>query len=85
LIFLTVISGLITASMGFVVFGELAANAGHWDDLALVAASLVFLWSSVRILRDRAVEQVDQARRLDTLRRSLPGGRDSRCTDAGQA
>lgn len=83
-IFLTVISILVTAAMGYVVFSDLGPKAGLWDDLAFVAASLLFLWAFVRLLRDRAVEWAQQARRADSQQQAQPRAAESRWTDTGR-
>lgn len=70
--------------MGYVVFSDMGPKAGLWDDLAFVAASLVFLWAFVRLLRDRAIDLAEEARRAHTQRHGQPGDRDSRWTDTGR-
>jgi hypothetical protein len=84
LIFLTVISALIATSMSYVVFSDMGPKAGLWDDLAFVTASLVFLWAFVRMLRDRAIDLAEEARRSDTQRYGQSRGSDSRWTDTGR-
>jgi hypothetical protein len=81
LIFLTVISILGATSMGYVVFSDMGPKAGLWDDLAFVTLSLTFLWAFVRLLRDRAVDLAEEARRADTHRHNQPRGSDSRWSE----
>lgn len=70
--------------MGCVVFSDMGPKAGLWDDLAFVTASLVFLWAFVRLLRDRAVDLADQARRSGAHREGHSTPRGSRWTDTGR-
>lgn len=67
--------------MAYVVFSEMGPKAGLWDDLALVVCALAFVWAFVRLLRDRAMETAQQARRSEG--QSPDGSRNSRWPGMG--